>query len=147
MSAPNRRLRGSEDQNFETQGRPVSPLLHQQDFHPEYNDVVDLLNQKLLNYVRLNAKLRQSMFSRHRFIENTERAIVINLVELNEAYRARFIEPDFEEYCRKFVVLLKPLLLEFLAEIKFSGYTFKFKFWLNGKDYEELQSLFVPPAD
>jgi len=68
---------------------------------------VDFLNEKILNYIRLNPRLRNNIYNRKRFVENKADGIYINLIEFNEGYRAKFIQPDFEGYCLKFMELLK----------------------------------------
>jgi len=105
-------------------------------FQQNYNEVVELLQHKLLNFIRLNPRLRENIGNKRRFLENTPQAIVINLIEFSEAYRQRFITDDFEGYCQKFTVLLKPVLLDFINEVHFGGYAFRCRFHFQGKIFE-----------
>ena len=107
-------------------------------FQQNYNEVVELLQHKLLNFIRLNPRLRENIGNKGRFLENTPHAIVINLTEFSEAYRQRFIADNFDSYCQKFADLLQPVLLDFINEIHYSGYPFRFRFHLQGKILEKI---------
>lgn len=112
-------------------------------FEQDYRDVVNLLNEKILNFIRLNPKLRSHIFNRKRFVENKADGIYFNLIEFSEAYRAKFIEPDFEGYCLKFMGLLKPLLLDFTREIGFNGNVYRYYFRLGGRTFDKGQNIMV----
>lgn len=95
--------------------------------HQDYRDVFALLDQKLLNHVRLNDYLRPNIQLRRKFIKNTMDCIEVDLHELKESYRARFVDPDFKSYCEKFIQSLKPLLLDFNKEVGFTGYMYSIR--------------------
>lgn len=118
---------------------PVPPIAS--DFQQNYRDVVDLLQQKLLNFIRLNARLRRNVVNRQRFVENTFESISFNFSEFKEPYKAKFLDPDFEKYCEGFVELFRPMLLDFIKETKFGGYAFTFEIRYQGKKYEKTISV------
>lgn len=110
----------------------------------EYRDTIRLLEQKLHNAVRLNERLRNNISSRDRFLEVNVSEIIVNLTEFKEAYRIRFIHPDVEGYCSKFIQVFVPVLRDFLREIHYGGYGFKFKFKLEGKIFEIITTVLLP---
>jgi len=118
---------------------PAPPIAS--DFQQNYRDVVELLQQKLLNFLRLNDKLRRNVVNRKRFIENTFESISFNFSEFKEAYKAKFLDPDFEKYCEGFIELFRPLLLDFLKEIQFGGYAFTFEIRYQGRKFEKTISV------
>ena len=128
-------------QDYNSTYRPLTP--QKPYFEQDYRDVVNLLNEKILNFIRLNPKLRSHIFNRKRFVENKSDGIYFNLIEFSEAYRAKFIEPDFEGYCLKFMVLLKPLLLDFTREIGFDGNVYHYYFRLAGRTFDKGQNIMV----
>ena len=111
------------------------------DFQQNYRDVVDLLQEKLLNFIRLNVKLRRNVMNRKRFVENTFESISFNFSEFKDAYKAKFLDSDFDTYCEGFVELFRPLLLDFLKEIRFGGYAFRFEIRYQGKKFEKTISV------
>jgi len=111
------------------------------EFQQNYRDVVDLLQEKLLNFIRLNTRLRRNVVSRKRFVENTFESISFNFSEFKDAYKAKFLEADFDKYCEGFVELFRPLLLDFLKEIRFGGYAFTFEIRYQGKKFEKTISV------
>mgnify|MGYP006951081899 CR=1 FL=1 len=82
---------------------PAPPIAS--DFQQNYRDVVELLQQKILNFVRLNDKLRRNVVNRKSLVENTFESISFNFSEFKEAYQAKFLDPDFEKYCEGFILL------------------------------------------
>lgn len=104
---------------------------------PDYRDTVDLLQYKLINYIRLNQPLNNNIRYKTRFVNNTEQAIQFNFIEFSEAYRAKYIAPDFEGYCKKFIEFIKPLLLNFLMEIRYGGHGFRVIIRLGGNEFEK----------
>lgn len=116
-------------------------------FQQDYRDVVKFLEEKILNFIRLNPRLRDNIRNRKRFVENKADGIYINFIEFNQGYRAKFIQPDFEVYCMKFIELLKPLLKDFTNEIGFSYCGFTFKFRLEGKTLEKMEGIFLGKKD
>lgn len=109
----------------------------------EYRETVVLLEERLINLIRMNPKLRKNIFNRRRFLINKTDGIYINLIEFNEGYRTKFILPDFEKYCTTFMEVFKDLLVDFLKEIGYAAYTFRFKFKLEGRLFEKSMNLFV----
>ena len=109
----------------------------------EYRDTIRLLEQKLHNTIRLNERLRNNINSRERFLEVNVSEIVINLMEFKEVYQTRFISPDLEGYCGQFIQVLIPVLKDFLREIRYGGYGFKFKFKFGGKTFEKVTTVLV----
>ena len=118
---------------------PAPPIVS--DFQQNYRDVIELLQQKLLNFIRLNYKLRKNIVNRKRFVVNTFESISFNFSEFNDSYKAKFLEPDFERYCEGFVELFRPMLLDFLKEIRFGGYAFTFEIRYEGKKFEKTISV------
>lgn len=94
----------------------------------QYRDTVRLLQEKLWLFVRVNAKLRDNIRDIHRFVNNTENAIEIDLAEFSEAYQQKFISPDLQQYCLRFIELVSPVLAIFVKEIGYGAYGFKFQF-------------------
>jgi hypothetical protein len=94
----------------------------------QYRDTVRLLQEKLWLFVRVNAKLRDNIRDINRFITNTAGAIEIDLSEFSEAYQQKFISPDLQQYCLRFIELVSPVLGNFVKEIGYGAYGFKFQF-------------------
>jgi hypothetical protein len=67
----------------------------------------------------------------------TEQDISLNLAEFKDGYQFKFIVPDFDGYCAKFVEFFIPLLTDFLKEIKYGGFSFTFKVRLGGNTLKE----------
>ncbi|TCC96497.1 hypothetical protein [Pedobacter hiemivivus] len=97
----------------------------------EYRDTVKLLQEKLVLFLRLNEKLRNNIADKHRFVNNTAEAIEFNLMQFSEAYREKFILPDMEGYCLRFIELINPVLIGFVKEIGFDaqGFSLRFRLW------------------
>jgi len=102
-----------------------------------------LLEQKLLNYIRLNERLRENINNLARFLQVTEREISFNLTEFKEGYQFKFIIPDFDAYCAKFTELFTPVLTDFLKEIQYSGYSFNFNLRLGRNTFEKRKSILI----
>jgi len=122
---------------------PTKPADEKPYFQQNYADVFKLLDEKMLNYIRLNPRLRDNLRSRRRFIANTETMVVFNFIEFSERYRAKFIDKDFEGYCLKFMEQFYPLLLDFLKEVQFGGHDFRFRFRYNEKVFEKGKTILV----
>ncbi|TDQ06188.1 hypothetical protein [Pedobacter metabolipauper] len=116
-------------------------------FENDYRDVVKLLEEKLHNYIRLNSRLRSHIGNRRRFLENKHDAIHINLIEFSERYRVKFIDPNFEGYCLKFMELLRPVLLDFVKEIGYNARGFTYHFRLGPKLFERNQTVILLKED
>jgi len=104
----------------------------------DYRDTVDLLQHKLINYIRLNQPLNNNIRYKARFVINSAQGILFNFVEFSDAYKAKYISPDFEGYCKKFIEFLKPLLVDFLQEIRYGGHTFKVTIRFGGDKFEKI---------
>jgi len=94
----------------------------------QYRDTVRLLQEKLWLFVRVNPKLRDNIRDINRFITNTAGAIEIDLSEFSEAYQQKFIFPDLQQYCLRFIELVSPVLAMFVKEIGYGAYGFQFQF-------------------
>lgn len=110
----------------------------------EYCDTVKLLEQKILLFIRRNEKLRNNIRDKSRFVNNTVDALEINLMEFSEAYRQRFIALDMEAYVMRFIDLLIPVIKDFLKEIGFGAFSFRFVFRFGGKVIEKYKSVLAP---
>jgi len=107
----------------------------------EYRDTVRLLQEKLLLFIRLNEKLRNNIGNPSRFVNNSAEAIEFNFIEFSEAYRLKFIEPDFEKYCMRLMELLEPVLTGFVKEIGYGAHGFRFRFRYGGQVLEKHKSI------
>lgn len=108
-----------------------------------YKDCVKLGEELILNHIRMNPRLRNNIYNRKRFVENKEDGIYFNLIEFSEAYRAKFINSDFDEYCLKFMELFKPLLGDFVSKMGYGAHAFKFVFRLDGRVFEKSITVFA----
>jgi hypothetical protein len=116
----------------------------QPDYYTQYySDVVKLLQEKMRNNIRLNPRLRKHIGSKNKFVSVDEQEILFNFMEYSEAYLQKFVLPDFEKYCLKFMESFVPLLLEFLQEIHFSGYCFSFRFIYQKKTFSKSTTVLV----
>lgn len=89
-----------------------------------YRDTVELLQWKLITYIRLNQALDTNILYKTRFVSVTERVIMFNFIEFREAYKQKFIDPEFQSYCDRLNDFFRPVLLDFLKEIQYGGHTF-----------------------
>ena len=99
-----------------------------------YRDTIKLLEEKILNFIRLNDKLKSHINNRRRFVRVTVSSIEFNLTEFSDGYKTKFIANSFEDYSRKFISLLLPLLIDFTREIGCGGFSYSFRF----KFYDQL---------
>lgn len=107
-----------------------------------YAECVNLGTELLLNHVRMNTRLRNHIFNRKRFVENKQDGIYFNLIEFNEVYRAKFINPDFAGFCGKFMDSLRPPLEDFVKKIGYGAHSFKLVFRLEGRVLEKHMTIF-----
>ena len=107
----------------------------------EYRDTVNLLQEKLVLFLTLNEKLRNNIAEKYHFVNNTVEAIEINLMQFSEAYRRKFILPDMEAYCLRFIDLVTPVLLGFVKEIGFGAMSFRFRFRYGNRMFEGTRQL------
>ncbi|MES2456410.1 MAG: hypothetical protein V4594_12750 [Bacteroidota bacterium] len=97
----------------------------------EYRDTVRLLQEKLWLFARVNPKLRDNIRDINRFVTNTADAIEIDLSEFSENYQQKFIQPDLDQFCLRFIDLLAPVLAFFVNEVGYGAHGFKFCFRYN----------------
>lgn len=109
-----------------------------------YTDTIDLLQYKIITYIRLNSALNSNITYKTRFVDVTEHAINFNFYEFNEAYQEKFIEPDFEAYSTKFIEFIKPVFQDFINEIHYGGYTFRVSIKFNAERFEKVFSVLSP---
>ncbi|ALL07072.1 hypothetical protein AQ505_17225 [Pedobacter sp. PACM 27299] len=105
---------------------------------------IDLLQYKIITYIRLNSALNSNITYKTRFVDVTEHAINFNFYEFNEAYQEKFIEPDFEAYSAKFIEFIKPVFQDFIKEIHYGGYTFRVSIKFNAERFEKVFSVLSP---
>ncbi|MBB5635338.1 hypothetical protein HDF26_004526 [Pedobacter cryoconitis] len=104
----------------------------------DYSDVVELLQHKIITYIRLNPSLNKHVQYKKRFVDNTLEAITFNFHEFSDPYRAAHIDPDFEDYCIKFIdKIVKPVLVDFIKEVKYGGYGFYVLIRYKGEKFEK----------
>lgn len=72
----------------------------------DYSDVVELLQQKIITYIRLNPSLNKHVRYKSRFVENKPQAIEFNFHEFSDTYQAAHIAPDLKPIA---ICLLKRL--------------------------------------
>jgi hypothetical protein len=109
----------------------------------EYRDTVKLLQEKLVLFLRLNEKLRNNIADKHRFVNNTVEAIEFNLMQFSEAYREKFIVPDMEGYCLRFIELINPVLIDFVKEIGFDAQGFRLRFRYGSQVIEKSKTILI----
>lgn len=109
----------------------------------EYRFVIKLLEQKLLNFIRMNERLRENINYLSRFLSVTETEMIFNLNDFKDSYKFKFIKPDAEGYCAKFIEIFRPVLQDFLREIGYNAYGFRFKLRMDGNDWEKSMLVFV----
>lgn len=109
----------------------------------EYRFVTKLLEQKLLNFIRLNERLRTNIVYLARFVNVTETDIIFNLTDFNDGYKFKFIMPDFDGYCAKFIEIFIPVLQDFLKEIGYNAHGFSFKLRMDGNDWQGRKTVFA----
>lgn len=107
----------------------------------DYRYAIELLQQKLIVFIRLNEKMNPYVGSKVRFIDVTESTVLFNFMEFTDGYRARFIEPDFEDYCFRFLELIKPVFQDFTREIKYGGQGYRVKIRLKDQEFEKLFTI------
>ncbi|WEK20403.1 MAG: hypothetical protein P0Y49_04530 [Candidatus Pedobacter colombiensis] len=110
----------------------------------EYRDTLKLLEEKIILFLRLNEKLRNNIQNKSRFVSNKVEFVEFNLLEFAEGYRAKFIDPDMEKYCLRFMELLKPVLTGFVKEIGYSANSFRFRFRYGGRVFEKGMGITIP---
>ncbi|HEY0177042.1 MAG TPA: hypothetical protein VGC08_11735, partial [Pedobacter sp.] len=64
----------------------------------DYRETIDLLQCKLIMYIRLNASLNRHIRYKTRFVISSEKTIQFNFIEFSEPYRAKHIDGKLEEY-------------------------------------------------
>jgi hypothetical protein len=104
----------------------------------DYRETVELLQYKLINYIRLNDRLNKNIRYKTRFVVNTDTAIHFNFIEFSEAYRVKYVDKDFEKYCVTFIDFLKPLLRGFLQEVNYGAHTFQVIIKYGAKKYDKI---------
>ncbi|HMI03136.1 MAG TPA: hypothetical protein VK541_11675 [Pedobacter sp.] len=109
----------------------------------EYHYVTKLLEQKLLNFIRRNERLRTNIVYLARFVNVTETDIIFNLTDFKDSYKFKFIMPDFEGYCAKFIEIFTPVLQDFLKEIGYNAHGFSFKLRMDGNDWQKNKTVFA----
>lgn len=140
MSRPDR---GYKSEIFTDQPRYTQSIPEKPYWQNEFRFVTKLLEQKLLNFIRLNERLRENIHNLTRFVQVSENEISFNLVEFKDDYQLRFIIVDFDAYCKKFIEIFTTLLIDFLKEIRYGAYTFAFKFRLGGNTFEKAKTVLV----
>ena len=143
MSRPER---GYRTEIFSDRTRYVKNIQEKPYWENDFRDAITLLEQKLLNFIRLNTRLRENIGRRDRFLQVKDSTIHINLIEFKEAYLMRFVNPDFEKYCNNFIALLEPVLADFLKEIQYGGHGFAFHFRLQGQEYKKGKTVLMNHA-
>ncbi len=124
--------------------KPESKVLKlQADWTSEYWETKGLLEEKLLNYVRLNRQLRKHLNDRYHLIELYEGRIIINLHLFSETYTAKFIQPDPNAYGLRFMEQLRPLLQDYLKESRIRHFAFKFSFRFKELELEKTMELMM----
>lgn len=108
----------------------------------DYNDCVQLGEELILNYLRMNARLRKHVSNFRSLLKNKEDGIYINLMEFNPMYRQKFILPDLGAYCLKFMESLTPVLEDFIKIIGHGAHGFKFTFRMEELVFEECLTVF-----
>ena len=129
------------------QYRNYRPPMPETPWENDFREVTLFLEQKLMNFIRLNPRLRENIVRRSRFLKVKDSEIHIDLAEFNFDYQTKFILADFEKYCNSFVALLEPVLADFLNEIQYGGHGFVFQFRLGGHDYTKRKTVLVNKAD
>ena len=109
----------------------------------EYHYVTKLLEQKLLNFIRRNERLRTNIVYLARFVNVTETDIIFNLTDFKDNYKFKFIMPDFDRYCAKFIEIFTPVLQDFLKEIGYNAHGFSFKLRMDGNDWAKRKTVFA----
>lgn len=107
----------------------------------DYRDTLELLQWKMVTSIRLNYPLTTNIRYKTKFVNVTEGAILFNFIEFTEAYRVTFIDPDKEGYYLKFIEFIKPILHDFIKEIKYGGYTFHIILKYKGETFEKRFSI------
>lgn len=114
----------------------------------DYSDVVELLQHKIITYIRLNPSLNKHVRYKKRFIENTVEAISFNFHEFSDAYQAAHINPDFEDYCNMFIEkIVRPVLIDFVREVNYGGYGFRVRIKYQGDKFEKGFTVFNKKED
>lgn len=108
----------------------------------DYRDTLELLQWKLITFIRLNPSLNANIVYKTRFVDVTEPAIIFNCYEFKEGYQLRFIEPDFEKYCIEFIKVIKPVLLDFLKEVRYGGLAFTVIIKYKSENYSKTFTVF-----
>lgn len=103
----------------------------------DYRDTVDLLQWKLITFIRLNYPLTSNIIYKSKFVNVTETAVVFNFIEFSEAYRAKYIDPDIEGYQLRFIEFIKPVFYDFIKEIRYGGQGFLVRIRYKGDTLEK----------
>lgn len=109
----------------------------------EFRDTIGLLEEKLLNHVRLNGKLESSITNRFQLIEIVNNIIKVNLNTFNEDFFEKFIVHNPNAYCLLFIEQLEHLLIDYLNEARIENYTFRFSFKVSNIELEKSVELFL----
>ncbi|RZJ90070.1 MAG: hypothetical protein EOO20_09210 [Chryseobacterium sp.] len=124
--------------------KPEVKLLQLQvDWTSEYRETAGLLEEKLLNYVRLNRQLRKHLQDRYHLIQLYEGKITINLRLFSHTYTEKFIQPNTNAYAFGFMEQLRPVLQDYLQESRIRQFAFKFIFRFNDLELEKTMELTV----
>jgi len=107
----------------------------------DYRETVDLLQCKLIMYIRLNASLNRHIRYKTRFVISSEKTIQFNFIEFSEAYRAKHIDGKLEDFSLSFIEFIKPVLKDFIREINYGGYHFRVVIRYNAETFEKVFSI------
>jgi len=107
----------------------------------DYSDVIELLQHKIVTYIKLNPNLNFNIPSKTKFVDNTDAAIIFNFYEFKEPYRMKFIHGSFEDYSLKFIDFLKPVLVDFLKEVKYDHYDFTIVIRHEGEIFQRIVTV------
>ena len=111
------------------------------DWNEEYRETERLLEEKLLNFVRLNKQLKKNIPSPYHLLEIYEGTITINLSLFNNNYREKFINSNINGYSFRFMEQLRPLLLDYMEETRIRKFNFTFIFKLGEVELEKIEQL------
>lgn len=103
----------------------------------DYRDTLELLQWKLITYIRLNYALTSNITYKSKFVNATENAVVFNFMEFSEAYKTTFINPDIEGYQLKFIEFIKPVFYDFIKEVRYGGHGFHIILKYKGESFEK----------
>lgn len=113
----------------------------------DYRETIDLLQCKLIMYIRTNASLNRHIRYKTRFVICSEKTIQFNFIEFSEAYRAKHIDGKLEAYSIAFIEFLKPLFKDFIREVHYGGYHFRVVVRYNAETFEKVFSILSDDYD